>query len=157
MKTELRRQRAPTLPVDNTSPCFNASLRNNAACCGHALGTTLHTFQKPRDSQTTESDEHKIQQFTAPSHCVHSRLLATAQGTDPKKCDPRQLGRSVPWAGAKKRGKTQRAPDLKSRDKNAIRPRFCLCNRPRGVTVSTVESESSDRGSNPREVSRQIF
>ena len=33
----------------------------------------------------------------------------------------------------------------------------CLRNRPRGVTVSTLDSESSDRGSNPREVSRQIF
>ena len=30
-------------------------------------------------------------------------------------------------------------------------------NRPRGVTVSTLDSESSDRGSNPREVSRQIL
>ena len=33
----------------------------------------------------------------------------------------------------------------------------CLRNRPRGVTVSTLDSESSDRGSNPREVSRQIL
>ena len=33
---------------------------------------------------------------------------------------------------------------------------FCG-NRPRGVTVSTLDSESSDRGSNPREVSRQIL
>ena len=33
----------------------------------------------------------------------------------------------------------------------------CLCNRPRGVTVSTLKSESSDRGPFPREVSRQIF
>ena len=28
---------------------------------------------------------------------------------------------------------------------------------PRGVTVSTLDSESSDRGSNPREVSRQML
>ena len=33
---------------------------------------------------------------------------------------------------------------------------FCG-NRPRGVTVSTLDSESSDRGSNPREVSRQML
>ena len=33
---------------------------------------------------------------------------------------------------------------------------FCG-NRPRGVTVSALDSESSDRGSNPREVSRQIL
>ena len=33
---------------------------------------------------------------------------------------------------------------------------FCG-NRPRGVTVSTLDSESSDCGSNPREVSRQIL
>ena len=33
---------------------------------------------------------------------------------------------------------------------------FCG-NRPRGVTVSTLDSESSDRGSHPREVSRQIL
>ena len=32
---------------------------------------------------------------------------------------------------------------------------FCG-NRPRGVTVSTLDSESSDRGSNPRET-RQIL
>ena len=30
------------------------------------------------------------------------------------------------------------------------------CKRPRGVTVSTLDSESSDRGSNPREVSMRI-
>ena len=29
--------------------------------------------------------------------------------------------------------------------------RMNACNRPRGVTVSTLDSESSDRGSNPRE------
>ena len=33
---------------------------------------------------------------------------------------------------------------------------FCG-NRPRGVTVSTLDFETSDRGSNPREVSRQIL
>ena len=33
---------------------------------------------------------------------------------------------------------------------------FCG-NRPRGVTVSTLDSESSDRGSTPREVSRPDF
>ena len=29
--------------------------------------------------------------------------------------------------------------------------KFSLCHRPRGVTVSILDSESSDRGSNPRE------
>ena len=30
-------------------------------------------------------------------------------------------------------------------------------NGPRGVTVSTLDSESSDRGSNPREASHQVL
>ena len=33
----------------------------------------------------------------------------------------------------------------------------CLCNRPRGVTVCARDSESSDRSTFPREVSRQIL
>ena len=32
-----------------------------------------------------------------------------------------------------------------------------VCNGPRGVTVSTLDSESSDRGSNPREASHQVL
>ena len=32
-----------------------------------------------------------------------------------------------------------------------------VCNWPRGVTVSTLDSESSDRGSNPREASIQAI
>jgi hypothetical protein len=35
--------------------------------------------------------------------------------------------------------------------KLVITQRFISCNWPRGVTVSTLDSESSDRGSNPRE------
>ena len=38
-----------------------------------------------------------------------------------------------------------------SKKKNVISQRFISCNWPRGVTVSTLDSESSDRGSNPRE------
>ena len=43
------------------------------------------------------------------------------------------------------------APTHSVLPKRAIRTRSFLCNRPRGVTVSTLDSESSDRGSNPRE------
>ena len=42
-------------------------------------------------------------------------------------------------------GSVQEAVDWKSMDSDIIRPR--------GVTVSTLDSESSDRGSNPREAS----
>ena len=41
--------------------------------------------------------------------------------------------------------------------KEHFEPEVFCGNRPRGVTVSTLDSESSDRGSNPREVSRQIL
>ena len=35
--------------------------------------------------------------------------------------------------------------------------RRCAVSWPRGVTVSTLDSESSDRGSNPREASFRIY
>ena len=39
--------------------------------------------------------------------------------------------------------------------KDTIHMQFSTFARPRGVTVSTLDSESSDRGSNPREASTQ--
>ena len=50
------------------------------------------------------------------------------------------------------------APNPKCTSKGSnLNQKFFCGNRPRGVTVSTLDSESSDRGSNPREVSRQIL
>ena len=46
-------------------------------------------------------------------------------------------------------GSVQEAVDWKSMDSDIIRPR--------GVTVSTLDSESSDRGSNPREASHALL
>ena len=75
---------------------------------------------------------------------------------------PRDIytGPNSPWRPLKVNLPLILAPSqnaVPKKKRNAIRPRSCLCNRPRGVTVSTLDSESSDRGSNPREVSRQIF
>ena len=49
-------------------------------------------------------------------------------------------------------------PDVKTKQTESTLTAQLICNNwPRGVTVSTLDSESSDRGSNPREASVEPY
>ena len=109
--------------------CFNASLCEKLSFPTHGY-RLLRGRSRYQMAQLSESPNH-------PMRCVRdvtvhgslSKCSPSSNGTKPKVYFQRE----------------QSEPEV-----------FCG-NRPRGVTVSTLDSESSDRGSNPREVSRQIL
>ena len=79
-------------------------------------------------------------EYTSQSKCIasdrsHERTIPTC-----KHCKAWRAHSALTRLG----GRVARAPRLPARLEMVF-------NRPRGVTVSTLDSESSDRGSNPRE------
>ena len=127
LKTELKR-RMQHCTRQHHRLCFNASLCEKLSFPTHGY-RLMRGRSRYQMAHLSESPKHPMRCVRDLTVLSSQNVRASSNGTKPKVYFQRE----------------QSEPEV-----------FCG-NRPRGVTVSTLDSESSDRGSNPREVSRQIL